>query len=83
MKLSKEEKEMLKSWLAHPWRAIAERFDQEQIQEITKYITSTIDFSKTDEVTLRALHENQIAMNSVAKYFKGLASLVNSIVVPK
>lgn len=83
MILNQDEKDTLKSWLSHPWRNIAERYDEEQIKEITSYLMANVDFSKTDEATLKTLRDNQIAMNSVKKYFASLKSLTNTVVTPK
>ena len=44
---------------------------------------TNVDFSKSDENTIKTLRENQISMNAVKKYFASLKSLTNNVVTPK
>lgn len=79
--ITKEEKELLKSWRSHPGYQVYQKLVDEKLARLTETLMRDVDLE--NPAHLKTLRENQIYMRALKDSLKIVDTNTNEVFVPK
>ena len=79
--ITKEEKELLKSWKSHPGYQVYQKLVDDKLARITETLMRDVDLENTSH--LKVLRDNQIYMRALKDSLKIVDTNTNEVYVPK
>lgn len=79
--ITKEEKELLKSWRTHPGYQVYQKLVDEKLARLTEKLMGDVDLE--NPAHLKVLRDNQIYMRALKDSLKIVDTNTNEVYVPK
>lgn len=79
--ITKEEKELLKSWRSHPGYQVYQKLVDEKLARLTETLMRDVDLENPSH--LKVLRDNQIYMRALKDSLKIVDTNTNEVYVPK